>query len=201
MKGILSLLQVLLLVTFSAGTAHGQASLFADPKARTAGDPITIVLAERTAAQRASSGRDEASATLGASGNATTGSGVTGRFAADASYNKAALHQNESVQSDLLHGTITALVVGVDSLSGNLRVQGERRLNVNGETHLMKVSGIVRPFDIRYDNSVFSYQIANADIEYSRKRGFFGRFFKPGASAKLGLAAVLGAAIFAVATN
>ncbi|MEM1128581.1 MAG: flagellar basal body L-ring protein FlgH [Bacteroidota bacterium] len=170
-------------------------SLYADPRPRLAGDVLTIILAERTSAQRASEWERNANSRLGGGSNLDGGTDLTGRFALDASFNRESLSSNQSVQRDLLSGTLTALITGVDSTSGNLLVAGERRLNVNGETHVMKVRGVVRPLDVTYDNTVLSFQIANADIEY-RRAGFHRRFIKPGAVARIGVGLVLGAASF-----
>ncbi len=96
----------------------------------------------------------------------------------------------------MLQGTITATVVGVDS-TGNLRIEGERKLNVNGVTHLMRVSGRVRPFDIRNNNTILSYQIADAYIEYRRDGKFRRKLIRPGTFVKVGgLALLVGALIF-----
>ena len=176
--------------------AVGQNSLFSDPKAHQAGDVLTIVLAERTAAQRESAWQNDSRASLGGSGSAS-GNGLSGQFAADARFSKEARARNESTQSDLLQGTITALVVGVEP-TGNLQVRGERKISVNGEAHLLTVSGLVRPYDILYDNTVLSHQIANAEIEY-RRSGFGKKFFKPGSFVKFGAIAALGVAILMAA--
>ncbi|QXD17140.1 flagellar basal body L-ring protein FlgH [Rhodocaloribacter litoris] len=173
---------------------HAQHSMFADFKARGAGDVITIILAERTAAQRESGWANKADARIGGTASLSAGSGLSGAFAADARFNKSALHENESVQSDLLSGTMTATIVRRDE-AGNLHVQGERRLSVNGETHIMRVSGLVRPYDVRTDNTVLSYQIANAAIEYHREGGITRSLFKPGRMVRLGLLAVLAGAV------
>ena len=180
---------------------HGQSlysdkpSLYADPKANQPGDMITIVLAERTAAQRESEYDNRSKSGLGGSGSISGKENLSGTFALDASFNSSTNHRNETVQSDLLQGTVTALVVGVDS-TGNLLIQGERKLNVNGVTHLMRVSGLVRPFDIRNNNTILSYQIANAFIEY-RQDGFTKKFLKPGTFAKIGgVALLVGAVVF-----
>ena len=170
-------------------------SLYADPKAHQPGDMITIVLAERTAAQRESGYDNRSKSGLGGSGSVAGGDKLSGTFALDASFNQSTSHRNETVQSDLLQGIVTALVVGVDS-TGNLLIKGERRLNVNGVTHLMRVSGMVRPFDIRNNNTILSYQIANAFIEY-RQDGMGRSFLRPGTFAKIGVVAVLvGALVF-----
>ena len=111
-------------------------------------------------------------------------------------FNNATNSRNQTVQSDLLQGTVTATVVGVDS-TGNLRIEGERKLNVNGVTHLMKVSGRVRPFDIRSNNTILSYQIADAFIEYRRDGKFRKKLIRPGTFVKIGgLAVLVGALIF-----
>ena len=176
---------------FLARLAPAQ-SLYADPTARQAGDVLTVVLAERTAAERASGFTNSSSSNLGG-GSTTQGGAVDGRFALDATFRKDARSRNETVQHDLLRGTLTARVVAVDS-TGNLVVEGERRLNVNGVTHLMRLSGTVRPLDVRHDNTVLSHQIAGAVIEY-RRAGLGRKFLKPGTFAKLGAVAVLAASL------
>ncbi len=172
----------------------GQTSMFADFKARSKGDVITVILSERTAAQRESGWQNKSSSKAGGSSSLTGGSSLSGKFALDASFNKSALHENESVQSDLLSGTMTAVIVNRDA-TGNLYVEGERQLSVNGESHVMRISGIVRTNDIRPNNTVMSYQIANASIEYHRKGGITRSFFKPGRIARLGALAILGGAV------
>lgn len=195
MNRFTALLSVLALLGGLAPAATAQ-SLFADPTARQAGDVLTVVLAERTAAARESGFQNSSTAGMGGAGTAQGGSDLSGRFALDASFKKEARNRNETVQKDLLSGTLTARVVAVDSV-GNLVVEGERRLNVNGVTHLMRLSGSVRPFDVRHDNTVLSHQIAGAVIEY-RRAGLGRRFIKPGTFAKIGAVAVLaGALVFA----
>lgn len=172
--------------------ARAQMSLFADPKAAASGDLVTVVLVERTTAQRQSNWRNTSNSAL-AGGADVDGGTLGGIFSADASFNKAAQNENSSSQQDLLNGTVTTRVMDVDE-SGNLIIQGERRLNVNGETHLLRIAGIVRPTDVRSDNTVLSPDIANAEIEY-RRSGIHRRFLKPGTFAKIGGLAVLAAAI------
>lgn len=184
----------LLILTLLLGFGHDAAaqSLFADPKAARVGDPITVVLAERTAASSRSQFEDRSQA--GLSGNANVNGGeISGQFGLDATMNQNQAAENQAVQSDLLSGTITAVVVAVDS-TGNLQIAGERSLHVNGVTHLMKVKGTVRPLDVTYDNTVLSYQIANANVDY-RQKGLRNKFFRPGTILKIGALALVGAAV------
>ncbi len=182
---------VLLLIP-TAATAQ---SLYSDPKAHQAGDVLTVRLAERTAAQRESIYDNESSsATSG--GYSGAGGDVQTRFAVDAQFGRDSRNRNQTVQSDLLNGYITALVTARDS-TGNLIIKGERRINVNGVAHVMRVAGTVRPADIRYDNSIYSFQIANAQVEY-RRAGFGRKFLKPGTLTRLVGVGLLGAAVMGI---
>lgn len=179
----------ILLLALVAAPALSAQSLFADPKANKQGDLLTVVLAERASAQRASQYADASGAQM--SGAAGSGSR---NFGLDAQFSQQADARNQTAQSDLLTGTMTVLVTGVDE-GGNLTIEGERSINVNGVTQVMKVSGLVRPRDIRYDNTVLSYQIANAQVEY-RQAGRMAKMFKPGTWVRVGAVALLGVAAF-----
>lgn len=178
-----------------APSAQGQ-SLFTDPTAQQQGDVLTIVLAENTSAQRESSyeGSSESAINGGASVSAPT---LQNAFSGDAEINTQTDNRNESMQSGILEGTVTARVVEVNE-AGNLLVQGERRLTINGVTHIMSVSGIVRPRDVRHDNTVLSHQIANAKITYGqdgfRHSGFLSRglLLRAGSVLAIGLSIFLG---------
>lgn len=50
--------------------------------------------------------------------------------------------------------------------NGNLVIEGVRYVQVNKETQKMVLTGVVRPDDIRSDNTIISEFIANAEIKY-----------------------------------
>lgn len=188
-------LAALLLLTgglLAASPAPAQ-SLYADARARQPGDVLTVLLSENTSAQRESSYQNSSNAQSGGSAGVNSPS-ISGTFGVDTEFNQEAQNANETVQSELLQGTLTVQVTDVNE-AGNLIVEGERKLNVNGVTHFMRVTGTVRPFDIRSDNTLYSYQIADADIEY-RQAGLVKRYTRPGFLTRVGAVAVLGAAIF-----
>lgn len=181
-----------LALVLSAVPAQAQ-SMYADFRARAVGDVITVILAEQTSAQRATGYENSSSSSIGGDSGINSPD-INSTFGMNASFNKESENTNETVQSDLLEGTITATITEVDQY-GNLMIEGERHLNVNGVTHLMRVSGMVRPVDISSSNTLLSHQIANADVEY-RRDGFTRRFIKPGFLAKAGAVVALGAAVF-----
>ena len=166
-------------------------SLYSDLRAVQPGDLITIVLAERTSARRASASQVQSNASL--SGSASVPASLGGAFGLDAQFGQNRDSDSQTVQSDLLTGTITARVVSVDP-AGNLAVEGERRLNVDGATHLMRVRGLVRPADVSPSNAVLSYLIAGADVEY-RQEGGGPRFLRSRFLTGIGTVAVLVGAI------
>jgi len=53
--------------------------------------------------------------------------------------------------------------------SGNMVIEGTRYVQVNKETMRLVISGIVRPYDIRTDNTILSEFIAEASIRYEGK--------------------------------
>ena len=53
--------------------------------------------------------------------------------------------------------------------NGHLIIEGTRKIVINRETQLFKLTGIVRRDDITPDNSVLSESIAQAEIRFEGK--------------------------------
>lgn len=71
-------------------------------------------------------------------------------------------------------------VVVVDILpNGNLVVIGTRDRNIAGDTQTIEISGIVRPSDIAFDNTIKSEQVANFRI-VSQNSGVAAPYTRPG---------------------
>jgi flagellar L-ring protein precursor FlgH len=71
-------------------------------------------------------------------------------------------------------------VVVVDILPNmNLVVMGTRHRNIAGDVQIVEASGIVRPSDITFDNSVRSEQVADFRI-VTRNTGVAAPYTKPG---------------------
>jgi flagellar L-ring protein precursor FlgH len=194
---LLALLLALAPAAAAQSMYSSSTSMFSAPRANRVGDPITVILAERTSASRASGHQDQASG--GAAGGAALGGSLGGSFDLNARIQQDSEFRNRTTQSDLLTGTITARVVEIDS-TGNLRIKGERKLSVNGVTHRMKVEGAVRPLDVGAANTVLSHQIANADVLYQQD-GFATGLFRPKNVMRIGLLGLLAGAIVFGATQ
>ena len=71
-------------------------------------------------------------------------------------------------------------VVVVDILpNGNLVVTGTRDRNIAGDIQTIEISGIVRPSDIAFDNTVKSEQVANFRI-VTKNSGVAAPYTRPG---------------------
>ena len=186
---LLVLLAVPVRAQDAAPTRVGPVSLYADARAYRVGDLLTVILAERTAARRSSASSADASSQVTGAGSSSLG----GFFGLDAQVAGRRDADSRTVQSDLLQGTITATIVGIDP-AGNLEVEGQRRLNVDGDVHLMTVRGTVRPADVSTSNAVLSFQIAGADVVYEQE-GRGPSFLRGRMLTLLGTAAVLVGAV------
>ena len=172
-------------VLFLAATAMSQdmrenlsRSLFSDQKANRVGDAVTILVVESSSAtnnaQTNSSRESDLSlATTGNAGSkslpsvgATLGTGNTFKGSGSTS-------TSGSVQAQIS--------ARVDSVlpNGNLYVNGNRTIIINGEEQTIKISGVIRPSDIQPDNSVYSYNLSDATIIF-KGNGIVSRAQEPG---------------------
>ena len=163
-------------------------SLYEDTKARRVGDILTIVLTERTQASKSSETELEKDSELAISAPSILGSPLT------VNGNELALNlaggtrtfesKGDTDQSNSLVGNITVTVSDVLP-NGVLRVRGEKWMTLTSGDEYIRVSGLVRPQDIKPDNTLDSVKLADARISYSgtgeihdtNKMGWLTRFF------------------------
>lgn len=162
--------------------------LFEDQRARRIGDILTIVLQETTNASKSASLETTKENDIGIAGPTVLGGPVTHNgdeiLAATVNSSQAFDGEGASTQSNSLTGRITVTVTEVLA-NGYLVVRGEKVLTLNRGDEYVRFSGIVRPSDIRSNNTVVSTQVADAQIIYSgagevadaSKHGWLSRFF------------------------
>lgn len=170
---------------YEAGTSL---RIFEDLRASRVGDIITVRLVERTIASKSSSTSTSKSASADIANPTVLGRPVTregdalldGSIGGDMAFDG----EGTSNQSNRLDGDITVTVVDRHP-NGNLVVQGEKWVTINQGREFIRLSGVIRPYDIAPDNSVVSGKVANAQITYSGKgalaaanrMGIITRFF------------------------
>jgi flagellar L-ring protein FlgH len=162
--------------------------LFSDDKAHRVGDILTVRLAERTQARKSANTSSSKESSVEIPGPTIFGRGVTvnGRPVLSNSIegSRSFDGQGGSAQSNQLDGNITVTVAEVLA-NGNLVIRGEKWIRINQGEEYIRLQGVVRPVDIRADNTVLSTQIANAQVAYggsgtladSNSPGWLTRFF------------------------
>lgn len=88
----------------------------------------------------------------------------------------------QTTRRSQVRAVITAVVTEILD-SGNLYVVGEHRVKVNNEVETIRIAGIVRPRDISARNTVFSYQLARAEVSVNGA-GVVGQKQSPGVLTK-----------------
>ena len=143
--------------------------LFETPRARHPGDLLTVFLVERTEALKNATTMQRKNDSEQIVNKAflgrpiSLGSGYNLDF--DLNNTRQFMGDARSLQNNRLAGSISVTVAKVLP-NGNMMVQGEKWIKINQGNEYVQLSGIVRPQDIRADNSVNSDRIANARISY-----------------------------------
>jgi len=152
--------------------------LFGDAKASKVGDIVTISIAESsTASQEATTSTSkDASQDMSVSNIFGLGSdlGISDFLGSKRPFNPRLQTGNKNAfkgagstsRKANLITTMTALIKQVLP-SGNFRIEGKRLVQVNNETQTLLLTGIIRPEDIGYQNTISSTLIADAKIYYS----------------------------------
>ena len=162
--------------------------LFEDPRPHKIGDLLTVILQESTnASKTATTATSKSDANTLTSptlfGNLVTDNGteiLNTNIAQDRQFSG----EGDSSQSNSLTGNITVTVVDVLS-NNNLVIEGEKWLTLNQGDEYVKIKGVVRPQDVRADNTILSNRLADAQIAYSgegfvhesNEQGWLAQFF------------------------
>jgi flagellar L-ring protein precursor FlgH len=160
--------------------------LFEDRRARFVGDTLTILIAEKTAANKKSGSSAARAGT--ASVAVPVVRGLPGKTfqgtALDASTSTTFDGKGEASAANDFTGTITVTVIDVLP-NGNLLVSGEKQIAMSQGTEFVRFSGVVYPVTVSATNTVTSTQVADARIEYrangyideAQTMGWLARFF------------------------
>jgi flagellar L-ring protein precursor FlgH len=156
--------------------------MYADDVARSIGDTLTIKIVEDSKvdnrAKRDLKKETERSSDFDGALNIDhilpSISGFTMSAASNDELKSKADYKDERSFEDMVS------VVVMDILpNGNLVVIGTRDRNIAGDIQTIEVSGIVRPSDIAFDNTVKSEQVANFRI-VTRNGGVAAPYTRPG---------------------
>jgi len=179
--------RALVLALLMATIVHGAQifNLYSDQRAMQVGDILTVMIVENAKAGSNSSTSTGSKTGFGIDNVSGSGSldfipsfGGSGSMGSD--YEGGGDTRREQ-------SLVATLSVRIDQVyeNGNLLISGNKTVEINDEQEIIRLSGMVRPLDIEADNTIYSFNIANAEITYSgdgevddaRRAGPFARFF------------------------
>lgn len=167
-------------------------SIFADKRSLNVGDILTIAISESSTENKNNATSTERKSSLAAAitaflypAGATAALTKSGSLPAMA-YNSDHIHNGSGTISD--SETIVAQIAVriIDVLpNGNLVVEGKRQTSFSMENQTIVLRGVVRPDDVASNNTVFSYNVADATIQIigkgtvsdSQNKGWFNRIW------------------------
>lgn len=163
-------------------------SMFVDKRGVAVGDILTIVIQENTTATKSKETKTERSSSLTAAITSFLYGGIlahSGQMPA-IQYNSdhkhdgsGSINHNESIIAHIAVKIIDVLP------NKNLVIEGRRETSFSGERQTMVLRGVVRQDDVASDNTVLSYNVADATIQIlgkgtvsdSEKKGWFTRLW------------------------
>jgi flagellar L-ring protein precursor FlgH len=151
---------------------------YTDDVARRIGDVLTIKIAEGSKVDNKSKRDLQKQTALSSEFDGDLGFGQLPEFTMEAQSNNALKSKADFKDERSFTDQVTVVVVDVLP-NGNLVVTGTRDRDIAGDIQTIEVSGIVRPSDIAYDNTVKSQQVANFRI-VTKNSGISAPYTKPG---------------------
>lgn len=166
--------------------------MFSDKRGAGVGDILTIVVSENTTANKSNETKTERQSSLsaaitsflfspGASKLMTQG----GQLPAIA-YNSDHKHDGSGAinNSESIVAHVAVRITDVLP-NGNLMIEGKRETSFSGEHQTILLRGVVRSDDVAADNTVLSYNVADATIQIigkgtvtdSQNKGWFNRLW------------------------
>ncbi|WP_051279486.1 flagellar basal body L-ring protein FlgH [Chitinilyticum aquatile] len=171
---------------YQASTAR---LMFEEPNARFIGDILVVTLEESLTAANKANSKANRSGELSVSGSGSAPyfpNALEKLFNAEitASGKNTYTGTGETNSSNTIRGSIAVTVIDVFP-NGNLQVGGEKQIAINGETNVLRFTGVVNPRDVRPGNTVSSARVADARIEQvgvgaigdANTMGWLQRFF------------------------
>ena len=161
----------LLLLGFSAHAdsiwkTGSSSSPYSPEKSFKVGDIITVLIVESSTAQNKAGTNTDIRDNLGLQFNHTIerlNSLIGPNTSVTAQGSQKYGGQGSTNRASNVQAKIAATVTEVMD-NGNLKIEGHHQVRVNDETQNIQVTGVVRSKDISINNTIYSYQVADADV-------------------------------------
>lgn len=171
---------------------NNKSAFYGTPKKEVqVGDIITISISESTSAAQEATTKTSKESSIGTDllsgwnqvanllGNETNRKTYDFSLKGDDQFNGT----GQTTRKSRVTAVVTAVVTEILE-NGNIYIVGEHKVKVNNEVETIHISGIIRPGDIGPNNSVFSYQLAKAEVSVNGA-GAIGSKQNPGILTKM----------------
>ena len=163
----------------------GYAALYEGSRARRVGDPLTIVLVERTAATKSAQSKLDSSGGFSVTPPSTGPLALFNNTDIGASGARNFNGGGTAGQANSLSVEVSVTVAAVYP-NGTMLVQGQKRVTLNRGDEWVRIRGLVRFADVDALNRVPSTRVADAEISYTgrgdvaraSRQGWLSRFFQ-----------------------
>ncbi|MDG5488973.1 flagellar basal body L-ring protein FlgH [Sphingomonas sp. BGYR3] len=164
---------------------NGYAALHEGARAAQVGDPVTIVLVERTTATKSSGSQLDSNGSTSLIPPTTGALALFSQSDATVGGRRAFKGEGSAEQSNALSGEFSVTVTAVYP-NGTMLVQGQKRVTLNRGDEFVQIKGLIRRADVDANNRVPSTRVADARIAYTGKgdiarasrQGWLSRFFQ-----------------------
>jgi flagellar L-ring protein precursor FlgH len=164
---------------FTFANEAKQRSIYTDIKAHSVGDLITVFIVEDSRAANKAKTVTEKKTDAKTDGTAGLGPlDFIPLWGASGSDELKYDGKGQTEKIGMLRAKMTVMVIAVKE-NGDLVIEGNRVVTINNEKETLSLSGVIRPRDIQEDNTIYSYQIANAQIS-SKSKGTVTSGHRPG---------------------
>lgn len=163
-------------------------TMFADKRASSVGDIITIVVQENTTANKNNATKTERKSSLSSAVTSflMPGMNVNQATLPALAYNSDHKHDGSGAINNSESMIARVAVRVIDVLPNkNMVIEGKRETAFSGERQTITLRGVVRAEDVTVNNTVMSYNVADATIQIvgkgavsdSTKKGWFNRIW------------------------
>jgi flagellar L-ring protein precursor FlgH len=173
LKKIILIAAILILLPISfrlfAGDFGQSQSLFTDIKAHRIGDILTVNIYENARASNQAETKAEKSGKASTKGGPGIGPlDFIPLFGAEFENKSNFDGKGENLRNQSLRARISVTVVDIRE-NGDLIIKGTRSIGIGPDKESITLTGVVRTKDIKPDNTIDSYLIAEAEISYTGK--------------------------------
>lgn len=174
-KQILYLISIIMIIASTSLAGSFQEakskSMFTDIKAHQVGDVLTVLVVEDARATNRAKTITKKETKAETKGGPAVGGGLwkyIGEWGLSGNTKSEYDGEGRLEKSGAIKAKMTVRVIAV-SENGDLAIEGSRVMSINSDKETLFLSGIVRQKDISASNTIYSYQVADAQVSFKGK--------------------------------